>query len=219
MGKDDFLAINPGRGMIQARYLKGFADTIRNLGRDPRDVFELHGLNPTAFDDPDRHVDCVVPLRMMEYCSLHLDDPLFGVRLADHQGPDAFGCLTVAAGAAPNFRQALQIFINYLQVVISPEGRNDLVESRSTAELRWCTDFDVSSQSHYHGLILFMKTLRMLGRDDFRPLYATLKFKPESRGAGLAAEYLARQAPMPSHSHWKSWIFRFLHPTECFSMF
>jgi AraC-like DNA-binding protein len=181
MGKDDFLATTPGRGMVQARYLKGFATTIRHLGGDPRHIFELHGLNPTAFDDPDRHIDCVVPLRMMEYCSLHLADPLFGVRLADYQGPDAFGCLTVAARAAPNFRQALQVFVNYLPVVISPEGKTDLVESRSTAELRWRTDFDLSSQSHYHGLLLFLKTMRMLGRDDFRPLYATLNFKPEGR--------------------------------------
>jgi AraC-like DNA-binding protein len=180
IGRDDFLAVNPGKGMVQARYLRGFADTIRHLGGDPRNIFERHGLNPTAFDDPDRTVECVTPLYMMEYCSRHLDDPLFGVRLADNQGPDAFGCLTVAARAAPNLRQALQIFVDYAQVVISPEGRNELAESRTTAELRWGTDIDVSPQSHYHGLLLFMKTLRMLGRDDFRPLYATLNFKPES---------------------------------------
>jgi AraC-like DNA-binding protein len=180
IGVDDVLANHPGRGMVQARYLQGLSDTISHLGGDPRNIFEIHGRNPAAFDNPDRNVDCIRPLRMMEYCSVHLDDPLFGLRLADHQGPDAFGCLAVAAKAAPNVRQALRIFVDYLHIINSPEGVVELVASKNTAELRWRTDFDVSRQSHYHGLLLFMQTLRMIGRDDFRPRYTTLNFKPEA---------------------------------------
>jgi len=180
-GSEGFSGNHPGKGMVQARYLQGFSYAIDSLGGNAQNIFEVHGLNPSAFDDPDIDVDCVPPLQMMEYCSLHLGDPLFGLKLADQQGPDAFGCLAVAAKAAPTFRAALRIFVDYQHIINSPEGVVELVECKDVGELRWRTGLDMSRQSHYHGLLLFRKTLDFIWKGTFQPLYASLRFRPESR--------------------------------------
>ena len=53
-----------------------------------------------------------------------------------------------------------------------------MVTGREVVELRWRTHSALgeSEQVNYQGLLLFMKTFRMLGRQHFRPRYASLTF-------------------------------------------
>jgi len=166
----------PGQGQIQAGYLRGFKPAVRRLGGDPRIVLERHGIDPLAFDNPDYHIDCTAAVDLVEYCSRHLQDSLFGLHLAEHQDPDVFGSVTMLARSAPTLREGLRSFVAYVPVSASPECEMELAAGREVAELRWRTHLSEGEQVNYQGLLLMMKTLRMLGGEDFRPRYASLTF-------------------------------------------
>lgn len=166
----------PGQGKIQAGYLRGFKRAVARLGGDPRAVLERHGIDPLAFDNPDHHLDCTAAVDLVEYCSRHLQDSLFGLHLAEHQDPDVFGCATTLARAAPTVREALRGLVAYVPVSASPECEMELAVGREVAELRWRTHLSGGEQVNYQGLLLMMKTLQMLGGESFRPRYASLTF-------------------------------------------
>jgi AraC-like DNA-binding protein len=166
----------PAQGQIQAGYLRGLKGLIRQLGGDPRQMLERHDIDAQAFDDPDHHIDCISAVNLVEYCSRSLQDPLFGLHLAERQDPDVFGCVMALARAAPTVREGLQNLIDFVPLSASPECEMELVTGRDIAELRWRTDLCAGEQVNYQGLLLFMKTLEMLGGPHFRPRYANLTF-------------------------------------------
>jgi AraC-like DNA-binding protein len=175
-GLEGYSDPRPSEGKIQAGYLRGFKILVGNLGGSYQEILENHGLDADAFEDSDYHIACRAAVEILEYGSTALNDPLFGLHLADLQEPDVFGCVAALARAAPTVRQALQSLVDYVPVINSPEGALELVVSGSTAEFRWRSSLDVrqSEQINYHGLLLLMKTLRMLGGEHFHPRYATL---------------------------------------------
>lgn len=170
------LAGAPGQGRIRAGYLFGVASAVRKLGGDPLRVLEHQHIDPQLFDDPDQDIDCVDAVNLLEYCSKSLDDPLFGLHVAEQQDPDAFGCVIALARAAPDLGTALQSLVDYVPFSTSPECEMELLRARDVVELRWRTHLEMGDkrQVNYHGLMMIMKTLQMLGRQHFRPRYASL---------------------------------------------
>jgi len=61
-------------------------------------------------------------------------------------------------------------------VSASPECELELVEMDGVVEFRWSSHIGLGDdiQTAYHGLSIILKTLRMLGRQQFRPRYASL---------------------------------------------
>ncbi len=179
-------AVLPAQGTLRAGYLSGLKSLVRNLGGDLRDVLEQQELDPFTFDDPDNNIECIAAVNLLEYCSSLLEDRLFGLHLAEQQVPDAYGCVVALARAATDMRQALQCLVDYTPMSTSPECEMELVTAKDTVELRWRTHigFGDCQQVNYHGLLLTMKTLQMLGGPQFRPRYASLTF-PVSRNEKL----------------------------------
>jgi AraC-like DNA-binding protein len=169
----------PAHGRLHAGYLRGFPDLVRSRGYDPRRVLEHYALDAQTFEDPDQQIECATAVNLLESCSSMLRDPLFGLRLADRQDPEVFGCAATLARAAPKLRQALQSLIDYVPLSASPECELELVTGREVAELQWRTDIVIgdSEQVNYQGLLLMTKTLQMLVGPHFHPRYATLTFK------------------------------------------
>jgi AraC-like DNA-binding protein len=168
----------PAHGRIRAGYLRGFTNAVRKRGADPRGVLECHNVDPASFDGSDQNIECSTFINLLEYSSRTLNDPLFGLHLAEEQEPDVFGCAMALARAAPNLRLALQNLVEYVPVSTSPECEMELVTGRDVVELRWRSQPGLceTEQSHYQGLLLFTKTLRMLGGQQFHPRYASLTF-------------------------------------------
>jgi AraC-like DNA-binding protein len=142
-------------------------------------MLEHYALDAQTFEDPDQQIECATAVNLLESCSSLLRDPLFGLRLAERQDPDVFGCAATLARAAPKLRQALQSLIDYVPLSASPECELELVTGREVAEFRWRTDTGLgdSEQVNYQGLLLMAKTLQMFVGSHFRPRYATLTFK------------------------------------------
>ena len=172
------LSVLPTQGTLQGGYLRGLKDLVRSRGCDPRKLLEQHEIDPIAFETQDYNVECVSAVNLLEHCS-RLIDPVFGLRLAERQEPEVFGCAIALARTAPNLRQALQGLVDYVPVSASPECEMEIVSGREIAELRWRTQVGLgdSEQANYQGLLLITKTLRMLLGQEFRPHYATLAFK------------------------------------------
>lgn len=180
---DGAFDVLPSHGTIQNGYLRGLVDLVRSRGGDPRKVLERNDIDSQAFEDPDQHTKCANAVNLLESCSRLLHDPLFGMRLAEKQGPDAFGCAATLARAAPTLRVALQSLVDYVPVSASPECEVEMVTGRDVAELRWRTDTGLgdSEQVNYQGLFLFARTLQMLAGPHFRPRHATLTFEVARR--------------------------------------
>lgn len=166
----------PSQGKIRAGYLSGIKGLVFSMGADPRDVLEHQEIDPLLLDDPDNDLECISVVNLLEYCSNSLNDPLFGLHLAEQQEPDAYGCVIALARAAPTFGQALQCLIDFTPMSTSPECELEMLSAREVVELRWRTHIGLGNQGQtsYHGLLLMMKILQMLGRQHFHPRYANL---------------------------------------------
>ncbi len=169
----------PPRGRIRVGYLSGLTGLVSSLGDDPRSILEYHNIDPASFEDPDQDIECITAVNLLEHCASKLQDPLFGLHLAELQDPDVYGVALVYARAAPNVREALRCLIDYVQISVSPECEMELVTSRDVAELRWSTHIGVGerAQIHYHGMLLILKILQKLDATHFRPSYANLTCK------------------------------------------
>jgi AraC-like DNA-binding protein len=174
----------PARGQIRAGNFQGFPEFVRRCGADPRSILERYGMDPASIADPDSYIDCKGYVEVFEYCGSLLEDPLFGLRLARLQEPDVLGCVSTLCRAAPNLREAIQCFIDYIGVLHAPGTTVQLVEGDEVAEFRYDalrTDIGFHDQSNYHAMLLTMKLLRQIGGRDFRPTYATLTVDARAR--------------------------------------
>jgi len=166
----------PAERQMRAANLFGFSDLAREMGGNPNRILENHELDPRLVADPDYYIDCQSVVDVFEDCSTQFNDPLFGLRLAQLQEPDVYGCVTALCRSASTFREGMGSLIDYMPVVHSPESLMELVEGEDVAELRWHvrSDFGVNDQANYQALILNLKLLRMLGGPRFRPSYVNL---------------------------------------------
>jgi AraC-like DNA-binding protein len=166
----------PGEKQMRTANFTGFASLVRSLGGDPRRVLEHHGIDPQAIRDPDSYLECQSLVDVFEHCSSAFNEPLFGLRLAQYQDADVFGCVTALCRAAPTFRDAVRAFIDYIPVVHSPLTMMELLEGNEIAELRWWVrkDLGTNQQAHYQAALLDTNLLRAVGGRAFRPSYVSL---------------------------------------------
>ncbi len=176
----------PTERQLRAANLSGLPSLIRSLGTDPRPILERFGIDPKVITDPDHYIDCKAVVDLLEYCSLEFNDPIFGLRLAQLQEPDVFGCVTALCRAAPTVREAINCFIHYIPVSHSPVPVLELSEGPEVAELRWWlrTELGINTQANYHGALLDLKLLHQIAGRNFRPSY--VKLAVEMRGTEIA---------------------------------
>jgi AraC-like DNA-binding protein len=166
----------PSTGQVRAGIIAGLGDYVRALNGDPRRIMERHGLDPSALQDRDVHIDVQAFVDVFEHCATAFDEPLFGLRLADRQGPDIFGCVTALCRAAPTIREALTLFTDYIPVIHSPVTTLELVEGKETAELRYApnSDFGAFDQSNFQAILLNVRLLQQIGGPNFPISYVNL---------------------------------------------
>jgi AraC-like DNA-binding protein len=182
MGEQSFYSLDgpldalPGTRQMRIANLAGFPALVRSLGADPVALLERHDIDPSCIRDPDHFIDCKSFVDLFEHCSTALNDPLFGLQLAQLQNPDVFGCVSALCRAAATVRESLTSFIDFLPVSHAPDTILELVEGRETAEIRWSVraDLGFNKQANYQAALLDMKLLRVVGGPAFRPSYVNL---------------------------------------------
>ena len=177
------LDASPARGQMRAANFTGFADFVRKSDGDPRRILHQFGLQPSVVQSEDQHIDMRTFVDIFEHCSETFSDRLFGLRLARYQTPDVFGCVTTLCRSAPDFRTAVESFIEFLPVVHSPETCMELFEGKQVSEFRYGadTDFGMCDQSKYQAVLLNLKLFREIGGDSFQPSYVSLDVDVSSK--------------------------------------
>ena len=173
---DGPLEVMPTERQMRIANLGAFPFLARNLGADPRRLLERHDIDPFSLRDPDHYIDCRSYVNLLEDCSTLLNDPLFGLRLAQMQEPDVYGCVTALCRACATVREAIDCLIKFIPVTHSPAAMQELVVDDKNALLRWGvrTDLGNNKQANYQAALLNLKLLRQLGGLDFRPSYVKL---------------------------------------------
>jgi len=174
----------PAPGQMRTANLSGFSALVRGHGADPVDLLARHAIDPVALRDPDRFVDCKSVVDLFEDSSSALNDPLFGLHLAQVQDPEVFGCITTLCRAAPTVRESVASFIEYIPVVHSPQALIELVEGPDeTAEIRWRvgSELGCNVQANYKAAMLNLKLLRQVAGRGFRATAVSLAVKPGAR--------------------------------------
>ncbi|MEY2928343.1 MAG: hypothetical protein RL367_2820 [Pseudomonadota bacterium] len=163
----------PGPGQMRTANLRGFLDFVRARKGGAERILARFGLEPRALSDPEAHMSCQQFVDILEYCSTLFDDPLFGLRFAQTQDADVYGPITALSRAAPDLRNALECFVNFIPVAHSPDAAPELVEVDDVFELRWSvrSDLGVNDQANFQAMILNLKLLRMLVGSGFVPAY------------------------------------------------
>lgn len=166
----------PAQGQMRIANLSGFPSLLRSLGAEPRSIMERYEINPLVIRDPDHHVSCKSFVDLLEYCSSTLNTSLFGLKLAEYQSADVFGCVAALCRAASTVREAVVSFIDYIPVVHSPATSLELVEGRETAEIRWRvnTELGNNQQANYQAALLDMKFLQLVSGGVLKPSYINL---------------------------------------------
>jgi len=178
-------AIPTAKQMRTANFY-GFPQLVRKMGGDPRRILEHHGVHPQSIRDPDSYIECQSLVDVLEHCSNVFNDPLFGLRLAQQQNPDVFGCVTALCRAASSFREAIKSFIEYIPVIHSPVPVIELVEGTEIAELRWSVgaDLGLNVQANFQAALLDLNLLRWLGGPGFRASYINLAVEARDKDIG-----------------------------------
>lgn len=173
---DGPLDATPAARQMRIANLAGFSGLVRAHGGDPVSFLERHAIDPQMVRDPDRYIDCKSVVDLFEDCSHTLNDPLFGLDLADIQDPEVFGCVTALCRAAPTVRDSVTSFIDFLPVTHAPDTVLELVENNDVAEIRWSvgTDLGTNDQANYQAALLNLKLLHTVGGNNFRPRYVNL---------------------------------------------
>ncbi len=165
----------PPRGAVKAgQYLNGFKYLVRQMGGDWLRILKENQISAALADDPEQSLDWKRAATLLENCSRTLNDDLFGLRLANLQGAEVYGCIAAVARSAPTLRQGIQCFIDFVPFLHSPGAQIELATGTSTSELRWTPhpEFSSHEQAADHGLMLALRLLSSVGGDDFRPGYA-----------------------------------------------
>jgi AraC-like DNA-binding protein len=173
---DGPLEASPGARQMRAANLSGFPGVARRAGGDPNRLLERHGLEARNVRDPESLIDCRALVDLLEDCSTRLNDPLFGLKLAQGQDAEVYGCVTALCRAAATLEEAIESLVEYLPVVHSPEAVTELRRGQTTAELRWgrSADLGVNDQANFQALLLNAKLLRLLGGPRFSLSYVSL---------------------------------------------
>lgn len=173
----------PGSRQMRIANLAGFPALVRSLGADPVSLLERHDIDPHCIRDPDHFIDCKSFVELFEYCSSALNDPLFGLQLAQVQNADVFGSVSALCRAASTVREAVNSFIEFIPVMHAPDTLLELVEGAETAEIRWSvrTDLGFNKQANFQAALLDMKLLRLVGGPAFRPSYVNLAVEARQR--------------------------------------
>lgn len=166
----------PGEGQLRAANLQGFSDYAWRHKADPHRILRRFNIDAQALTDPDAHVSATAMVAMFEYCAGLFDDPLFGLHLARQQVPEVFGCITTLCRAAPDMRTALQVLVDYVPILHSPEAAPELRVKGDVAELRWEAAHDLgrNDQANLQAMMLQLRLLERLGYPRFRPLSVQL---------------------------------------------
>ncbi|MBZ2169823.1 AraC family transcriptional regulator [Marinobacter sp. F4216] len=100
--------------MLRARSMTGVAETIRELGGDPKRFLADFHLNEEMSSNPKQMIPYLTLIQMLERAAVDFNCPDFGIRVGLKQGLSVLGPIAVIAENSATVENALQHIIKYI---------------------------------------------------------------------------------------------------------
>lgn len=174
--------------LIRATNLWGYVDVVRELGGDPRPLFDRFHLPWGVEREDDAFVSLDAFVRLLEATAAELDCPDLGLRLSRWQGLDVLGPIAVIARNAQTVEEGLGAIARYLYVH-SPALTLSVEPARGRPYLRFTYDISgitlpLLRQGYELSMANGVRMIRLLGGPDAAP--SLVSFPHEQLGEDAA---------------------------------
>lgn len=161
--------------LIRATNLWGFDELVSNLGGDPLPLLAAHRIPQAANRDDNSFVIYRNMVALFEDTAKTLKYPEFGLELANYQGMDILGPISVIARSSATVGEALDSIARYLHLHCPAIGIRSTFEKRGQSRHikleYWIEDGSgYSVQAYELGLANAMQVMKLLCGDTFYPL-------------------------------------------------
>ncbi len=162
--------------LIRATNLWGYDDLVRHQGGDPLPLLARYQIPPAQFRDDASFLVYSHVAALFDDTARALDYPEFGLKLAQFQGMDILGPISVIARSSDTVGQAISSIARYLHLHSPALGVNYTLEtSGGRPSIRFEFRIDDVSAGGYHpqayelSLANSMQVMKLLCGDNFRP--------------------------------------------------
>ena len=175
--------------LIRATNLWGYEEQVRRKGGDPLPLLAKHHIPPHEVRDDQSFLLLKHFIALLEDTASQLDDPAFGMSLANYQGMDILGPISVIARSSMTVGDAINNIARYLHLhcpALAVTTAPATVKGQPVAQFGYHIDEDEVGywvQSFELGMANAMQVMKLLCGEDFLPL--SVHFK-HPRNADLA---------------------------------
>ncbi|MCK0154706.1 AraC family transcriptional regulator [Alcanivorax sp. S6407] len=162
--------------LIRATNLWGYEEQVRSRGADPLPLLARHHI--PAQDDREDQSFLVLKdfIALLEDTADSLGDPAFGMSLADYQGMDILGPISVIARSSMTVGDAIQSIGRYLHLhspVLSVDTEMVMLDGQPAIQFFYRIDnrgLGYWVQPYELGMANAMQVIKLLCGDDFQPI-------------------------------------------------
>ena len=164
--------------LIRATNLWGFDELVEALGGDPRTLLARYQIPVAAHRDDNAFLIYRNVAALFEDTAKTLNYPEFGLKLADAQGMDILGPISVIARSSTTVGEAVNSIGRYLHLhcpALHIKSTIEVQEQRRCVSLEYWIDDDRSDyriQAYELGLANAMQVIKLLCGKEFRPISA-----------------------------------------------
>ncbi|MZR62817.1 AraC family transcriptional regulator ligand-binding domain-containing protein [Alcanivorax sp. DP30] len=175
--------------LIRATNLWGYDEQVRRKGGDPLPLLALHHIAPEEQRDDRSFLVFKHLTGLLEDTADALNEPAFGMSLAEYQGMDILGPISVIARSSLTVGDAINNIARYLHLHCPALGLTTTLataKGQSVIQFVFLIDDEGAGyriQSHELSLANAMQVMKLLCGDDFQPLSVHFKHK---RSADMA---------------------------------
>ncbi|MFV8783247.1 AraC family transcriptional regulator [Microbulbifer sp. SA54] len=162
--------------LIRATNLWGYDELVRIRGGDPLPLLSRHRIAPAEQRDDQSFLVFKDMIALLEDTVAALDYPEFGLKLAEYQGMDILGPISVIARSSATVGTAIDSIARYLPLhcsalTLTPRFEGDGQQQVIQLEYRINEDAMATGiQAYELGLANAMQVMKLLCGEDFHPL-------------------------------------------------
>lgn len=173
---------------VIAGYGLSIAKALDYSGVDSRRVFAAAGISESFSNDPLKRIPLATVTRLYKACVEATRNPYFGLTVARFINASTLHALGYGLLASTSLRDFCQRIQRYFGLV-SRNARAEIVEHEQEVYFRFILLVDVAAESQDAWLATIHRLVRLLHRNDFRPMGVELAHPEPEGGNGPYVEY------------------------------
>ena len=166
-------ALGPGSATVIAGYGLAIAKALEHYGVDSRRVLTAAGIGESLYNDPLERLPVATITRLYDICTHTTGDPYFGLTVATCMQVSTLHALGFGLLASTSLMDFCARVQRYFRLV-SQSARIEIVMRGAEVHFRSVPLVAVSAQTQDAWLGMMYRLMRMLYREDFRPLAVEL---------------------------------------------